>query len=116
NHNRIESMCSDIKEILCNAVIKKQKARKLRTLFKGEVIAVFAGSVADAFTLFEKFEGKLEEYNGNLMRAAVELAKEWRSDKMLRQLEAMLIVMNRDSLLLVSGTGEVIEPDDGILA
>src|SRR5699024_850977 len=73
-------------------------------------------SVADEITLYEKFEEKLEEYNGHLMRAAVELAKEWRSDKMLRQLEAMLIVMNRDSLLLVSGTGEVIEPDDGILA
>src|SRR5699024_5487706 len=90
--------------------------RKVRTLFKGEVIAGFAGSVADAFTLFEKFEGKLEEYNGNLMRAAVELAKEWRSDKMLRQLEAMLIVMNRDSLLHVSGIGEVSEQVDGRIA
>lgn len=80
------------------------------------MLAGFAGSVADAFTLFEKFETKLEEYGGNLKRAAVELAKEWRSDKMLRQLEAMLIVMNKESILLVSGTGEVIEPDDGILA
>lgn len=115
-HNGQAAMCGDGQVTLGNAVIMKQKARKVRTLFKGEVIAGFAGSVADAFTLFEKFEGKLEEYNGNLMRAAVELAKEWRSDKMLRQLEAMLIVMNRDSLLLVSGTGEVIEPDDGILA
>ncbi|MGW6166127.1 ATP-dependent protease subunit HslV [Bacillus altitudinis] len=85
-------------------------------LFGGKVLAGFAGSVADAFTLFEKFETKLEEYGGNLKRAAVELAKEWRSDKMLRQLEAMLIVMNKESILLVSGTGEVIEPDDGILA
>src|SRR5699024_10851046 len=83
---------------------------------KGEVIAGFAGSVANAFTLFEKIEGKLEEYNGNLMRAAVGLAKEWRSDKMLRQLEAMLMVMNRDNLRLVSRTEEVIESDDGILA
>jgi len=115
-HNGQAAMCGDGQVTLGNAVIMKQKARKVRTLFKGEVIAGFAGSVADAFTLFEKFEGKLEEYNGNLMRAAVELAKEWRSDKMLRQLEAMLIVMNRESLLLVSGTGEVIEPDDGILA
>src|SRR5699024_3496894 len=115
-HNGQAAMCGDGQVTLGNAVIMKQKARKVRTLFKGEVIAGFAGSVADAFTLFEKFEGKLEEYNGNLMRAAVELAKEWRSDKMLRQLEEMLIVMNRDSLLLVSGTGEVIEPDDGILA
>src|SRR5699024_8401834 len=84
--------------------------------FHGKVVAGFAGSVADAFTLFEKFEGKLEEFDGNLMRSAVELAKEWRSDKMLRQLEAMLIVMNDTDMLLVSGTGEVIEPDDGILA
>lgn len=115
-HNGQAAMCGDGQVTLGNAVIMKQKARKVRTLFKGEVVAGFAGSVADAFTLFEKFEGKLEEYNGNLMRAAVELAKEWRSDKMLRQLEAMLIVMNQDNLLLVSGTGEVIEPDDGILA
>src|SRR5699024_8176315 len=110
------AFCGESQVTLVSAVLMKKKARKVRTMFQGEVIAGFAGSVADAFTLFEKFEGKLEEYNGNLMRAAVELAKEWRSDKMLRQLEAMLIVMNRDSLLLVSGTGEVIEPDDGILA
>src|SRR5699024_8149833 len=115
-HNGQAAMCDDGQVTLSNEVIMKQKARKVRTLFKGEVIAGFAGSVADAFTLFEKVEGKLEEYNGNLMRAAVALAKEWRSDKVLRQLEAMLIVMNRDSLLLVSGTGEVIEPDEGILA
>src|SRR5699024_12300079 len=93
----------------------KQSAKKVRRLFKGQVIAGFAGSVADAFTLFEKFEIKLEEFDGNLMRSAVELAKEWRSDKMLRQLEAMLIGMNKTDMLLVSGTGEVIEPDDGIL-
>src|SRR5699024_4819682 len=115
-HNGQAAMCGDGQVTLDNAVIMKQKAKKVSTMFKGKLIAGFAGSVADAFILFEKFEGKLEEYNGNLMRAAVELAKEWRSDKMLRQLEAMLIVMNRDSLLLVSGTGEVIEPDDGILA
>lgn len=115
-HNGGCAMCGDGQVTLGNAVIMKHKAKKVRTLFKGEVIAGFAGSVADAFTLFEKFEGKLEEYNGNLMRAAVELAKEWRSDKVLRQLEAMLIVMNKENLLLVSGTGEVIEPDDGIMA
>jgi ATP-dependent HslUV protease subunit HslV len=80
----------------------KHTARKVRKLFNGKVIAGFAGSVADAFTLFEMFEAKLEEYNGNLQRAAVELAKEWRSDKVLRKLEAMLIVMNADSMLLVS--------------
>jgi ATP-dependent HslUV protease subunit HslV len=94
----------------------KHSARKVRRLFNGKILAGFAGSVADAFTLYELFEGKLEEYNGNLQRAAVELAKDWRSDKVLRRLEAMLIVMDETSLLLVAGTGEVIEPDDGILA
>ena len=94
----------------------KHTARKVRRLFNGKVLAGFAGSVADAFTLFEMFEAKLEEYNGNLQRASVELAKQWRSDKILRKLEAMLIVMDQKNLLLVSGTGEVIEPDDGILA
>ncbi len=94
----------------------KHTARKVRKLFNGKVLAGFAGSVADAFTLFEMFEAKLEEYNGNLKRASVELAKEWRAIKSCGKLEAMLIVMNQDTLLLVSGTGEVIEPDDGILA
>jgi ATP-dependent HslUV protease, peptidase subunit HslV len=97
-------------------MVMKNGAKKVRRLYRGEVVAGFAGSVADAFTLFEKFEGKLEEFHGNLQRAAVELAKEWRMNKMMRNLEAMLIVMNRDHLLLVSGNGEVIEPDDGILA
>lgn len=115
-HNGKSAMCGDGQVTLGNAVVMKHKAEKVRTLFKGQVIAGFAGSVADAFTLFEKFEGKLEQYNGNLMRAAVELAKDWRSDKVLRKLEAMLIVMNKDHMFLVSGTGEVIEPDDGILA
>src|SRR5690625_2912026 len=109
-------MSGDGQVTLGESVIMKQSAKKVRRLFKGQVIAGFAGSVADAFTLFEKFEIKLEEFDGNLMRSAVELAKEWRSDKMLRQLEAMLIVMNKTDMLLVSGTGEVIEPDDGILA
>ncbi len=115
-HNGKSAMCGDGQVTLGNAVVMKHKAEKVRTLFKGQVIAGFAGSVADAFTLYEKFEGKLEQYNGNLMRSAVELAKEWRSDKVLRKLEAMLIVMNKDHMFLVSGTGEVIEPDDGILA
>src|SRR5690625_3313668 len=110
------AMSGDGQVTLGNAVVMKHKARKVRTLFNGKVIAGFAGSVADAFTLFEMFEKRLEEYNGNLMRAAVELAKKWRSDKVLRQLEAMLIVMNKEHMLLISGTGEVIEPDDGILA
>ncbi len=96
--------------------IMKHTARKVRRLHQGKVIAGFAGSVADAFTLFEKFEGKLEEYHGNLMRAAVELAKEWRTDKYLRALEAMLIVANQENLLVLSGNGEVIEPDEGVTA
>ncbi|WP_088005916.1 ATP-dependent protease subunit HslV [Indiicoccus explosivorum] len=115
-HKGQSAMSGDGQVTFGNAVVMKHTARKVRRLFDGKVVAGFAGSVADAFTLFEKFEGKLTEYNGNLRRAAVELAKEWRGDKILRQLEAMLIVMNEDQLLLVSGTGEVIEPDDGILA
>jgi ATP-dependent HslUV protease, peptidase subunit HslV len=115
-HNGEFAMAGDGQVTFGNAVVMKHTARKVRKLFNGKVIAGFAGSVADAFTLFELFEGKLEEFNGNLQRAAVELAKQWRRDKMLRQLEAMLIVMNEQHLLLVSGSGEVIEPDDGILA
>lgn len=110
------AMAGDGQVTFGQAVVMKHTARKVRKLFNGNVLAGFAGSVADAFTLFEMFESKLEEFNGNLQRAAVELAKEWRSDKVLRRLEAMLIVMNKEHLLLVSGTGEVIEPDDGILA
>ena len=96
--------------------ILKQKAKKVRRLYNNSVLAGFAGSVADAFTLFEKFEGKLESYRGNLQRAAVELAKDWRTDRMLRKLEALLIVADRENLLVISGGGEVIEPDDGVLA
>ena len=116
HHNGECAMAGDGQVTFGNAVVMKHTARKVRKIFNGRVLAGFAGSVADAFTLFEMFEGKLEEYNGNLQRAAVELAKQWRSDKVLRKLEAMLIVMNQEALLLVSGTGEVIEPDDGILA
>lgn len=115
-HNGDCAMSGDGQVTLGQQVIMKQTARKVRRLFNDEVIAGFAGSVADAFTLFEKFEMKLHEYNGNLSRAAVELAKEWRGDKILRQLEAMLIVMNKQELLVVSGTGEVIQPDDDIIA
>lgn len=95
-------------------IIMKHHSKKIRRLYQGKVIAGFAGSVADAFSLFEKFEKKLEEYHGNLSRAAVELAKTWRTDKALRNLEAMLVVADKDNLLIISGTGEVIEPDDGI--
>jgi len=115
-HNGKSAMAGDGQVTFGNSMVMKHSAKKVRRLYKNEVIAGFAGSVADAFTLFEKFEGKLEEYHGNLQRAAVELAKDWRMDKVLRRLEAMLIVMNKDCILLISGNGEVIEPDDGILA
>ncbi len=115
-HNGQSAMSGDGQVTLGEQVIMKATAKKVRRLFDNQVVAGFAGSVADAFTLFEKFEAKLYEYDGNLSRAAVELAKEWRGDKMLRQLEAMLIVMNDKELLLVSGTGEVIQPDDDIIA
>lgn len=110
------AMAGDGQVTVGNAVVMKHTAKKVRRIFGGKVLAGFAGSVADAFTLFELFEEKLTEYNGNLQRAAVELAKQWRGDRMLRKLEAMLLVMDENELLLVSGTGEVIEPDDGILA
>ena len=96
-------------------VIMKGTARKVRRIYNGKVVVGFAGSVADAFTLEEKFEGKLNEYNGNLQRAAVELAQEWRTQQAMKNLEALLIVMNDEEMLLVSGNGEVIAPDDGIL-
>jgi ATP-dependent HslUV protease subunit HslV len=97
-------------------VILKHRARKVRRLAGGKVVAGFAGSVADAITLFEKFEGKLDEHRGSLARAAVALAREWRTDRALRQLQALLLVLDRDNLLLVSGTGEVIEPDEPVAA
>ncbi|MGL5269807.1 MAG: ATP-dependent protease subunit HslV [Selenomonadaceae bacterium] len=96
--------------------IMKVNARKVRRLYHGKVIAGFAGSVADAFTLFEKFEIRLEEFNGNLMRAAIELAKQWRTDRALQRLEALLLVADGESLLLLSGSGEVIEPDGDVAA
>lgn len=115
-HNGQGAIAGDGQVTFGQNMIMKHKARKVRRLYKGSVVAGFAGSVADAVTLFEKFEGKLEEHQGNLQRAAVELAKEWRSDRVLRKLEAMLIVMDSTSLLLISGNGEVIEPDDEVLA
>lgn len=94
----------------------KGTAQKVRRLYHGQIISGFAGSVADAFTLFDHFEEKLNEYNGNLVRSAVELAKDWRSDKILHKLEALLLVADAQRILLISGNGEVIEPDDGISA
>lgn len=103
-------------QVTLGDTIMKHSARKVRTMFDGEVLAGFAGTSADAFTLFEKFETKLDEYKGNLTRAAVELAKDWRTDKMLRHLEALLIVCDEKTTLVISGTGDVIEPDDGVAA
>lgn len=96
--------------------VMKDRAVKVRRLFNNKVIAGFAGGTADAFTLFERFEGMLERYHGNLQRAAVELAKDWRADRMLRRLEALLIIADQEKSLLISGTGDVIEPDDGLIA
>ncbi|MBP2653129.1 MAG: clpQ [Firmicutes bacterium] len=96
--------------------VMKHNAKKVRRLYHGKILAGFAGSVADAFTLFTKFEQKLEEYNGNMMRSAVELAKDWRTDRVLRRLEALLIVTDAEHMLIISGNGEVIEPDDGVTA
>jgi ATP-dependent HslUV protease subunit HslV len=96
--------------------VMKSKAIKIRTMKDGKVIAGFAGSTADALTLFEKFESKLDQFNANLVRAAVELAKDWRTDRILRRLEALLLVGDRERILTISGNGDVIEPDDGIAA
>lgn len=103
-------------QVTVGTTVMKQNARKLRRLHHDQVLAGFAGATADAFTLFEKFESKLEEHRGNLTRAAVELAKDWRTDRVLRRLEALLAVAGRDQSFVISGTGDVVEPEDGILA
>ena len=103
-------------QVTFGQTILKQNASKIRKLYKDKVLAGFAGATADAFTLFERFEGKLEQHHGNLMRAAVELAKDWRTDRTLRKLEALLVVIDKDHSLIVSGTGDVVEPDDSITA
>ncbi len=108
-------MAADGQVTLGDAILK-HTARKVRRLYEGKVLAGFAGSTADAFSLFGRFEGKLEQYAGNIGRAAVELAKDWRTDKMLRSLEALLIVSDPSQSFLISGTGDVIEPDEGIVA
>jgi len=99
-----------------NSMVMKGNARKVRKLYQGNIIGGFAGGTADAFTLFERFEGKLEKHQGNLMRSAVELAKDWRTDRMLRRLEAMLIVADIDHSLVITGNGDVIEPESGVVA
>jgi ATP-dependent HslUV protease subunit HslV len=108
-------MASDGQVTFCDTVVK-QSARKIRRLYNDKILAGFAGSAADSFALFSRFEAKLEQYRGNLERAAVELAKDWRTDRLLRRLEAMLIVMDPRQTYLLSGTGDLIEPDDGIIA
>lgn len=109
------AMAGDGQVTMGEQVIMKQGATKLRRIYHNKVVIGFAGGVADAITLSEMFEDKLNEHQGQLTRAAVEVAKQWRTDRSLQKLEALLIVMNKENLLLVSGTGEVIEPDDGIL-
>ena len=99
-----------------DATILKHTAKKVRRLYNGQVLAGFAGATSDAFALFARFEAKLEEYKGNLSRAAIELAKDWRLDKALRQLQALMIVADKDAAFMISGTGDVIESDDGVLA
>jgi ATP-dependent HslUV protease subunit HslV len=103
-------------QVTVGETVMKSHAQKVRVIHNGRIVAGFAGAAADAMTLFEKFEEKLERYPGNMPRAAVELAKDWRSDRVLRRLEALLIVADKDHGFIVSGTGELIEPDDGILA
>ena len=103
-------------QVSTGSTIMKHSARKVRKLYKDGVIAGFAGATADAFTLYERFEKKLEQYNGNLTRSAVELAKDWRTDKVLRRLEALMIVADSTATLIISGNGDVIEPDDGVAA
>ncbi len=114
-HNGKTAIAGD-GQVTMGETIMKGQAVKVRRLHEDKVLAGFAGAAADAFTLFERFEGKLAEYRGNLTRASVELAKEWRSDRVLRRLEALLAVADLEHVLLVSGTGDVIEPDDGLIA
>jgi ATP-dependent HslUV protease subunit HslV len=103
-------------QVTLGSIVIKASARKVRTLFDGRILAGFAGGTADAFTLFERFEAKLEKHQGNLMRSAVELAKDWRTDRMLRRLEAMLAVADREHSLVITGNGDVLEPELGIVS
>jgi ATP-dependent HslUV protease subunit HslV len=103
-------------QVSLGETIMKHKASKVRPMHKDKILVGFSGAAADAFNLFEKLEGKLEKYDGNLARSAVELAKDWRTDKILRRLEALLLAMDRDHILIISGTGDVIEPDSSVAA
>ena len=115
-HNDKVAMIGDGQVTLGQSVVMKHTAKKVRRLYKNRILAGFAGATADAFSLFDLFESQLEENSGNLVRAAVELAKNWRKDKYLRRLEAMLLVADAEHTLILTGTGDVIEPDDGIAA
>ncbi|HVP19839.1 MAG TPA: ATP-dependent protease subunit HslV [Spirochaetia bacterium] len=103
-------------QVTMGTTVMKANARKIRKIFDGKILVGFAGGTADAFTLFERFEGKVKEYGGDITRAAVELAKDWRTDRILRRLEAMLLVSDRKATFLISGTGDVIEPEEGVIA
>jgi ATP-dependent HslUV protease, peptidase subunit HslV len=113
--NEAVAMAGDGQVTMGNTVMKSN-ARKIRKIFDGKILVGFAGGTADAFTLFERFEGKVKEYGGDLTRAAVELAKDWRTDRILRRLEAMLLVTDKKATFLISGTGDVIEPEEGVIA
>ena len=102
-------------QVTLESTVMKHRARKVRKIYDDKVLAGFAGTTADAFTLFERFEEKLQQYSGNILRAAVELAKDWRTDRVLRRLEALLLVADKEHSLIISGTGDVVEPDDGII-
>lgn len=114
-HNGSVAMAAD-GQVTMGTNVMKHNARKIRTIDDGKILSGFAGATADALTLFEKFEGKLSEFRGNLKRSAVELAKDWRTDRVLRKLEALMIVADAEYSFLISGTGDVIEPEDGVLA
>jgi len=114
--HRDQTVMASDGQVTFGEIVVKQSARKIRRLYNERILAGFAGSAADSFALFSRFEAKLEQYRGNLERSAVELAKDWRTDRLLRRLEAMLIVMDARQTYLLSGTGDLIEPDDGILA
>ena len=114
--HRDEAVMASDGQVTFNNTVVKQNARKIRRLYNDRILAGFAGSAADSFALFSRFESKLEQYRGNLERSAVELAKDWRSDRILRRLEAMLVVLDKTTTFLLSGNGDLIEPDDGVVA
>jgi len=115
-HKGVAAMAGDGQVTMSERIIMKAHARKVRRIYNGTVLAGFAGGVADALALLDRFEGKLQQFQGQLSRAAVELAKDWRTDRALRRLEAMLVAMDKNTLLVISGSGEVFEPDDDVVA